>query len=199
MSLGRKSKFSNATPLGRSTGAADFVYAEDMRNVVGRIVVEAQLRFLDEFFAIAELGGASGTDLGARCRLSGSDAIGTHDALLNLGKNLAPLVFGDAEGAGDHAVAAAHATTFFVNDGAGRGLVQSTDGTNGGACRIFTVHAHPAHELIVLGEDRCEFVVRGYLLSGDLSSYGNLFCCAHPTSHCLQPIQWLRHRGWLYS
>src|SRR5689334_5211373 len=110
--------------------SADFVQTVDVVDIVSRIITEALLRFSNEFVSFAKLRSAGWTRFRTRGRLTSLHAVRTHRALLHFGKQLAPFVLGNAKRTGDHAIAASHATAFFVNDGAFRGFPQGGYGTN---------------------------------------------------------------------
>jgi hypothetical protein len=83
--------------------------------------------------------------------LAGGHAVRAHDALLDGGDGLGPLVLGDLERAGHHAVTAAHALGGVVDDRAFLGLGECLDGTDGDARRVEAVHAEVAHVLVLAG------------------------------------------------
>src|SRR5581483_5190980 len=122
-------------------GAADFVETIDMVDIFAGVVADTLLSFGDEIVTFAELRGASRACLGAGSRESGSHTIGAHRALLHTGKDFVPLVLGDAEGTGHHAIAAAHATVLVVNHWTSCGLAQGTDRAHRSTGRIGAVHA----------------------------------------------------------
>ena len=126
--------------------------------------MDALFGFFQQLVAIAELGGARGTDLRARRRLSDRYALAAHDALAHARDGLVPFVFRHAKRTGCHAIAASHAAAFVVSDRAESGLLQRAHRADRGAGRVVAVHAQPAHELVVLGQDNREFVRRSELL-----------------------------------
>jgi hypothetical protein len=94
-------------------------------------------------------------------------AVSTHRAFLHFWKELAPFILGDTERTSDHAVAAPHAATFFVDHGAFRSLAQSGHRTNGSAGGLGTIHAKAPHIFLALGKDDRVFVLRLARFSGD--------------------------------
>ena len=77
-----------------------------------------------------------------------SKQYGAHVALGDVGRQLAPLVLGHAERAGDHAVAAADALAAVVAHCTLGGLGDAADRADRGAGRVFTVQAHAADKLV---------------------------------------------------
>src|SRR5579859_2112898 len=147
-------------------GAADLVDAIDMVDVLAAALRDALAGLHEQFVALAKLGGAGRTDLGARSRLALGDTRGAHVALAHARQDFVPFVFGNIEGARHHAVATAHALVLVIGDGTERGLLQRADRTNGSAGRVLAVHAQTAHVGIALGHDRGVFVGRSGFLGG---------------------------------
>ncbi len=94
-------------------------------------------------------------------------AVRAHGAFLDFGKELAPLVLGNTEGASSHAIATSHATGFFIDDRALRGLAKSGDGAYGSAGGIGAIHAEPPHVLFAFGEYDGVFVLGLVIFRGD--------------------------------
>ena len=136
------------------------------RRICG-IVVNTLLGFSDEFVALAEHGGPRRTGFGAGGRFASQDAVGAHGAFLHFGKQLAPFVLGNAEGASSHAIATSHATRFFINDGALRRFAKSGNGTYGSTRGIGAIHAKTPHVLFALGEYNRIFVFGLAIFGGD--------------------------------
>jgi len=138
-----------------------------MVDIVAGIVANPLPSLGDQLIALAELGGAGRADFRAGCRFPRGHAIGTHGALLHLGDELPPFIFGDAEGARHHAVAAAHALRGIVGDRSQSGFLQRADGTDGSAGRLGAIHAQAAHEFVAAREHDRHFVGRLDLFGGD--------------------------------
>ncbi len=127
--------------------------AVNARQVGRRILADAVLRFFDEIVAIAKLGGARRTNLRAGRLFAGNHAVRAHNAFAHSRIQRIPFVFRLGKRARYHAVPAADALPDVVYDRAFLRLVERTHWTSRGASRMLTVHAQPAHELIVLGHD----------------------------------------------
>ena len=125
----------------RSAGLADAVHVVQ---VGPGILADALLGLFEEILAGAEDGRLGGADLGAGGGPSFLQAAGAHDALSDDGHGAIPLVLGHGEGAGHHAVAAAHALGGIVDDGALRGLHQGPHRADGHAGGHVAVHAEAA-------------------------------------------------------
>src|SRR5208282_2909170 len=146
---------------------ADFVKPVDARQVGGWILPYTVLRFPNKVVALSELGGASGTDLGACRGLAVSYAIRTHNAFADPRVQGVPLILRLGKSAGSHAIPAANTLPDVVYDWTFLRLMESSDRTNRCAGRMLAVHAQAAHEFVVLGQNDGKFVFRLHGLRRD--------------------------------
>src|SRR5271166_3750775 len=135
------------------TGPANFVKTINSRLVVRRVISDPGLCFLNKVVAVAEFRGARRTDLGARRLLPRNHTVRTHNAFAHAWIQRTPFVLGLRERAGHHAIAAADALPYVVDDRTLFGFVECSHRTDRRAGWSLAVHAQSAHELVVLGHD----------------------------------------------
>src|SRR6266567_1078737 len=122
-------------------GPAGLMLAVDVLDVLVGVAVDALARLGDHVFAAAEGEGAARADRGAGGLEPLGLAVGAEGALHHPRRERVVLVLGDAEGAGHHAVAAAHAAGGVVGDRAVRLLVEGAVRAGRGAAWGDAVHA----------------------------------------------------------
>jgi hypothetical protein len=154
--------------------ATHFVHAVNVLHILPRIVADASLGLGDQFIPLAELGRSCRADFRAGHWLSCMYTVRTHGAFLHPRQELVPFVLGHAEGTSDHAVAAAHASVFFVDHRPGGRLAQRSHRAYRGARRLRTVHAQPPHRLVALGQHDRELMFRLNLFGRDRVRVGKL-------------------------
>src|SRR6185369_14954503 len=131
-----------------------------MRDVFIRICADTVLCFSNEVFALAELRCTCRTRFGTSCLLTGLEPIRTHDAFANLRIQCSPLVLGNRERAGSHAISAADALVGVIDNRASSRLVKRAHRTRRSARGLFAMLAKATHVLLVMVEDDGELMFR---------------------------------------
>src|SRR5579872_5922483 len=126
------------------------------------------MRLSDEVVAIAVEGGAHGAGFGAGRQLALALPLKAHVALAHARQPFGPFIRWHLEGAGLHAVAAAHTLFSVISNRAERRLLQGSHGAHRDAGRLQAVHAQTPRIFVAMSLDGGQLMSRNPFLTSDL-------------------------------